>query len=38
MALIIRIAQFIARMNDALNEARQAQRLARRKYPFVPEE
>ena len=38
MALIVRLAQFIARMNDAFNEAREAQRLARRKYPFVPEE
>ena len=38
MALIIKIAQFIARMSDAFNEARQAQRSARRKYPFVPEE
>jgi hypothetical protein len=38
MALIIKIAQFIARLNDALNEALTARQAARRKYPFVPEE
>jgi hypothetical protein len=38
MALIIKIAQFIARINDAFNEALQARQAARRKYPFVPEE
>ena len=38
MALIIKLAQLIARLGDAFNEARQAQRAARQKYPFVPEE
>jgi hypothetical protein len=38
MALIIKIAQFIARINDAFNEALQARQAARRKYPYVPEE
>jgi hypothetical protein len=38
MALIIKIAQFIARMSDALNEAMAARQAARRKYPSVPEE
>ena len=38
MALIIKLAQLIARLGDALNEALQARQDARRKYPFVPEE
>jgi hypothetical protein len=38
MALIIKIAQFIARIGDAFNEAMEARQAARRKYPFVPEE
>jgi hypothetical protein len=38
MALIVKIAQFVARLNDALNEALAARQAARRKYPFVPEE
>jgi hypothetical protein len=38
MALIIKIAEFIARLNEALNEAFAARQSARRKYPFVPEE
>lgn len=38
MALIIKIAQFVARMGDAFNEALEARQAARRKYPFVPEE
>lgn len=38
MALIIKIAQFIARIGDAFDEARQARQAAHRKYPFVPEE
>jgi hypothetical protein len=38
MALIIKIAQFIARINDAFNEALEARQAARRKYPHVPEE
>ena len=38
MALIIKIAQFIARMNDAFNEALEARQAAHRKYPHVPEE
>lgn len=38
MALIIKIAQIIARIGDAFNEALEARQAARRKYPFVPEE
>ncbi len=38
MALIIKIAQFIARIGDAIDEAMQARQAARRKYPHVPEE
>ena len=38
MALIIKIAQFFARIGDAFDEALQARRDAHRKYPFVPEE
>jgi hypothetical protein len=38
MALIIKIAEFIARLQEALNEALEARQAARRKYPFVPEE
>jgi hypothetical protein len=38
MALIIKIAQFLARLGDAFNEALAAREAARRKYPHVPEE
>jgi hypothetical protein len=38
MALIVKIAQFLARLNAAYNEALQARQAARRKYPFVPDE
>ena len=38
MALIIKIAQFFSRLGEAFDEALQARRNARRKYPFVPEE
>ena len=38
MALIVRIAQFVANLSDAFNEALQARRAARRRHPFVPEE
>jgi len=38
MALIVKIAQFIARINEAFNEALEARQAARRKYPYVPEE
>jgi hypothetical protein len=38
MALIIKIAQFIARIGDAIDEAMLARQAARRKYPHVPEE
>jgi hypothetical protein len=38
MALIIKIAQFFARLNEAFSEALEARQAAHRKYPFVPEE
>jgi hypothetical protein len=38
MALVIKIAQFIARLNEAFDEALAARQAARRKYPHVPEE
>ena len=38
MALIIKIAQFLARLNEAFNEALEARQAAHRKYPHVPEE
>jgi hypothetical protein len=38
MALIIRIARFIARMGEALDEALQAREAARRQFPHVPDE
>lgn len=38
MALILKIAQFVNRLNDAFVEALQARQAARRKYPHVPEE
>ena len=38
MALIIKIAQFFARLNEAFNEAMEARQAAHRKYPHVPEE
>jgi hypothetical protein len=36
MALIIKIAEFLARMSDALNEAMAARQAAHRKHPFMP--
>ena len=38
MALLIKLAQFITRLNDALNDAFEARRVAKAKYPHVPEE
>jgi hypothetical protein len=38
MALIIKIAQFIAKIGEAFTEALHAREAARRKYPHVPEE
>jgi hypothetical protein len=38
MALIIKIAQFFSCLSEAFDEALQARRDSRRKYPFVPEE
>jgi hypothetical protein len=38
MALIVKLAQFLSRLNDAFNDASRARQAARRKYPFVPEE
>ena len=38
MALIIKIGQFLARLNEAFNEALEARQAAHRKYPHVPEE
>jgi hypothetical protein len=38
MALIIKIAQYFANLGEAFDEALQARRAARRKYPYVPEE
>jgi hypothetical protein len=38
MALIVKIAQFIARLGEAFNEALAARQAARRKYPHIPEE
>ena len=38
MALILKIAQFIARLGEALDEALEAREAARRKFPHVPEE
>jgi hypothetical protein len=38
MALIIKIAQFFARLNEAFNEAMAARQAAHRKYPHIPEE
>jgi hypothetical protein len=38
MAFIIKLAQLIARLGDAFDEALQARQDARRKHPFVPEE
>jgi hypothetical protein len=38
MALIIKIAQFFARLSEAFSEALEARQAAHRKYPFVPEE
>ena len=38
MVLILKIARFLSRMNDAFNEALAAREAARRKHPFVPEE
>jgi hypothetical protein len=38
MALIIKFAEFIARLQEAFNEALEARQAAHRKYPFLPEE
>ena len=38
MALIIKMARFFSRLNEALNEALEARQAARRKYPHVPDE
>jgi hypothetical protein len=38
MALLIKLAQFITRLNSALREAFEARRAAHLKYPHVPEE
>jgi hypothetical protein len=38
MALIIRIARFVTRLGDALDEAVKARDAAQRKHPFVTEE
>jgi len=38
MVLIIKLAQWIARLGDAFDEALRARQNARRKYPHVPEE
>ena len=38
MALLIKFAQLITRLNDALNDAFEARRIAKLKYPHVPEE
>jgi hypothetical protein len=38
MALLIKLAQFITRLNNALNEALEARRAASVRYPHVPEE
>ena len=38
MALLIKFAQFISRLNDALNEALEARRAARVRHPHISEE
>lgn len=38
MALIVKIAQFFARLNEAFNEALEARQAAHRKHPHIPEE
>jgi hypothetical protein len=38
MVLVIKLAQFLSRLNDAFSEALAARQAARRKYPHVPEE
>ena len=38
MALIIKIAQFLTRLNEAFSEALEARQAAHRKYPYIPEE
>lgn len=38
MALLIKFAQFISSLNDALNEALEARRAAQAKYPHLNEE
>jgi hypothetical protein len=38
MALLIKLANFITRLNNALNDAFEARRAANRRYPHVPEE
>jgi hypothetical protein len=38
MALIIKVAEFFARLGDAFDEALEARAAAHRKYPHMPEE
>jgi hypothetical protein len=38
MALIVKIARFLARLNEALNEAMEARLAAQRRYPHLTEE
>ena len=38
MALIVKIAQFLTRLNEAFVESQSARQAARRKYPYIPEE
>jgi hypothetical protein len=38
MALLIKLAQFITRLTNALDDAFEARREAHRRHPHVPEE
>lgn len=38
MALIVKIAEFLTRLNEAFTEAQAARQAARQKYPYIPEE
>jgi hypothetical protein len=38
MVLITKLAQFIAKLGEALDEAVKAREAAHRKHPFVPDE
>jgi hypothetical protein len=38
MALVIKLAELISRLSDALSDAMEARQAARRKHPHVPEE